>query len=117
MTKQEWLIHILNGGKGTSNYTDDDEYIYFDGEKFMYSTGYDAGLLELHKSNFAVYEEPKKMIKVAPYIYKYDKDIRYVQTTAYYRDDIDFKKAFNNTDVKFQRLTALEIEVEDYEQN
>ena len=22
MTKQEWLIHILNGGKGTSNFTD-----------------------------------------------------------------------------------------------
>lgn len=90
------------------------QYVYFDGEKFIYSTGYDVDLLEFHKSNFAVYKEPKKMIKVAPYVYKISENDRYAQTTAYYNDDIDFKKAFNNTVVNFKRLTALEIEVEDY---
>ena len=117
MTKQEWLIHMLNGGKGTSNYTDKGEYVYFDGEQFMYSTGYDVGLLELHKSNFAVYEEPKKMVKIAPYIYKYGVGEHYVQTWYYYKDDMTFLKLYQDENLKFKRLTALEIEVEDYEQN
>lgn len=117
MTKQEWLIHILNGGKGTSNYTDKGEYVYFKGDKFCYSTGYDVDLLEFHKSNFAVYEEPKKKIKIAPYIYKYGDGEHYVQTWYYCKDDMTFLKLYQDENLKFQRLTALEIEVEDYEQN
>lgn len=99
----------------TSNFTDDDEYVYFDGEKFIYSTGYDVDL-DCHKSNFGIYEEPKKMIKVAPYLHQYGASKHYMQTLAYHKDDEAFIEVYPHIS-RFQRLTALEIEVEDYEQN
>ena len=179
MTKQEWLIHILNGGKGTSNYTDEGEYIEFKDDEFYYNDGHIADL-HFHTENFAKYFEypiyakrnpksgyliickfytsyckgvviesdyelapigfiindnvdsisweilpdyeevikkPKKMVKVAPYLYEYSKDDCYVQTSSYYKDDTAFLKVFYNYNTKFKRLTALEIEVEDYERD
>jgi hypothetical protein len=116
MTKKEWLIHMLDGGKGVSDFTlADGEYIIFDSEdgKFKYSTGSDA-CIEYHESDFAEYEEPKKKIKVAPYLFKYDDTSNYANTTVYFKDDMTFLKLYQDLNLKFKRLTALEIEVDEY---
>ena len=119
MTKQEWLIHILNGGKGTSNRTNinatEGQFVYFKDGNFCYNSGNTTNI-ERHTHNFAKYKEPKKMIKVAPYVYKISENDRYVQTAVYFKDALEFLKIYDDI-INFKRLTALEIEVEDYEQN
>ncbi len=58
MTKKEWLIHMLNGVKGTSDRTEEEVYITFDSKQFRYSTGQDVNI-DSHTSDFGIYEEPE----------------------------------------------------------
>ena len=58
MTKKEWLIHMLNGGKGTSDRTEEEVYITFDSKQFRDSTGQDVNI-DSHTSDFGIYEEPE----------------------------------------------------------
>ena len=110
MTKQEWLIAIINGAKGTSNYTDNGEYVQFD-RVFMYEDRSTTNLSR-HTSNFAIYKEPKKIVKVALYTYFDSNDERWVMSAYMYKDDAEASYRINEEKVK--RLNATEIEVEDY---
>jgi hypothetical protein len=117
MTKKEWLIHILNGGKGISNCASiGNQFVEFKNNKFIYSND-DLCDIDYHTKDFAIYKEPKKLIKIAPYIFKDDTSDHYVQTWTYFKDDMTFLKLYKDKDIKFQRLTTLEIEVEDYERD
>jgi hypothetical protein len=56
-------------------------------------------------------EEPKKKIKVAKYAFAAGK--QWMETTNYYKDDMDFKDARPKKG-EFKRLDYTEIEVEEY---
>ena len=63
MTKRDWLVHILSGGYGTSNFTSNKtkrKYVQFNGKDFVYDTG-NACDICLHTSNFNIYvpEDPR----------------------------------------------------------
>ncbi len=112
MTKKDWLIHILNGGKGTSSTTKHTESIYFDGSSFKYSDG-KCAKISAHKEPFGIYEEPKKMIKVAKYRFLYDG--YYEDSARFYKDEIAFVADYCFSKItNITRLQETEIEVEDY---
>lgn len=72
-TKEEWLKLVLDGAKGVSNFTADDDYVYWNGYRFVYSTGLSAAVY-LHTKGFGIIEEVEE-VELFEYIYKdYDND-------------------------------------------
>lgn len=66
----------------------------------------------LSSENWELYEEPKKKVKVALYVYKRKETKHYIVTDEMYKDDLDFGTDIYNVDT-FKRLDWSEIEVLD----
>ena len=72
-TKEEWLKLILDGAKGVSNFTADDDYVYWNRKNFIYSKGSRTAII-LHRKDFGIIEEVEEG-ELFEYIYKdYDND-------------------------------------------
>ena len=62
---------------------------------------------------YRIKEEPKKMVKVAKYLWF--NDAAWCESTMYYKNDKEFHKDFiDGNSVEYKRLDHTEIEVEDY---
>ena len=103
-TKEEWIKLIVDGAKGISNLTSDEEYIYWAGDSFMYSKG---GLtsLAINTGDFGIIEEPKTKI-IKEWMYKYTNEW-YINTTL--MTDEEAKEYFMNC--KDYRPTGRQWEV------
>ena len=67
-TKEEWIKLILDGAKGVSELTSRDEYIEWNGCKFVHNTGGKVEL-HLHIKDFGIIEEVEE-VELFEYIYK-----------------------------------------------
>lgn len=112
MTKKEWLIAIINGAKGTSNGTKNTKYIQYTDGVFRYENLFAVDLSK-HTYDFAIYEEPKKMVKVAQYAQLDGYVKTWFVNEIMYKHDEEFVIK-NPSTLKYKRLNATEIEVEDY---
>lgn len=67
-TKTEWLKFIIDGAKGVSNRTYEGEYILWDENNFVYSTGGKVNC-NLHDEDFGIIEEVEE-VELFEYMYK-----------------------------------------------
>jgi len=112
LTIGEALIALGKGEKVTADCMVVD-FIFLEDNTIKLSDGSEyEGLLDikhLKGENLRIYEEPKKMIKVAKYAFFYS---GWLESTHYYKDDSDCKTSLGKNKIK--RLNNTEIEVEDY---
>ena len=65
--KEEWLKLIIDGAKGVSNRTHEGEYILWDENNFVYSTGGKVNCT-LHDGGFGIIEKVKE-VELFEYMY------------------------------------------------
>jgi len=120
LTVNEALIALADGKKITSDFHRDNHLSV----KFIYQTA--GGVHEditnniisaksltklLRGENLRVYQEPKKMIKVAKYAYH--NGVNFEETWSFYKSEKACMMAYSD-DKLFIRLDYTEIEVDDY---
>jgi hypothetical protein len=67
--KEEWLKLIIDGAKGVSDHSDENNYIFWNGKNFMYSLVGSVSI-EVHTKDFGIIEEVEE-IELFEYMYKH----------------------------------------------